>query len=406
MKIMVIRNEPPWPLCYGGRLRCFELCRRLAVEHEVLLVAQRPGESADHSFNFECWVAQSDRLFDDDVDLVAEGFVASRVERFFGISMLFCRDVHKAAHHWQPDVMIGMNYQSMSYLSRIQDVPTLCDLQDDDTLHMLLELLHGRAHSFRHGIKGLMGSIAYQRQHAPNIDMIALNARADRRVCRLVTRHPRLEVLPHGVDCSQYAPEPERTEPDRIVFWGGLGFGPNIGAILFFAEQVWPLVRARRPQARWTIMGPGDAPQLEHVKTMAGVEWLGFVEDIRPHVARATVAVVPMRSGAGIKNKIMEAWAMGKPVVCTRRALGDLPGTHRENVWVGRSPQALAEGVCALLDDAAECTRMGAAGRRTAEDHCSWEAAAARLDVMCHELIGQPACATEKPPGIPAGATA
>ena len=96
---------------------------------------------------------------------------------------------------------------------------------------------------------------------------------------------------------------------------------------------------------------------------------------------------------------------MGKPVVCTRRALGDLPGVHGDNVWLGRSAAQLADGVCMLLDDSEACARMGAAGRRTAETTCSWEAAAHRLDGLCRELV-QGSAVVDVPRMTPAGVNA
>jgi polysaccharide biosynthesis protein PslH len=110
------------------------------------------------------------------------------------------------------------------------------------------------------------------------------------------------------------------------------------------------------------------------------------VDDIRPHVRGAAVAVVPMISGAGIKNKIMEAWAMGKAVLCTPRALGDLPGTPGQDVWVARSPRSLARGLLTLLEDADLRRRMGQAARATALRHCSWDRAAGALEQLCAGL--------------------
>ena len=95
MKLLVITKRPPWPIHYGDRRHCYELVQRLARRHEVMLVAQKPSEVSDWAFDFECQVAHNGRLFEDRPDLAAEGVVADRIDRYFGIDMGFARDVVK-----------------------------------------------------------------------------------------------------------------------------------------------------------------------------------------------------------------------------------------------------------------------------------------------------------------------
>lgn len=384
---MVLRNEPPWPLYHGGRLHTYELCRRLARGHHMLLVAEHPAESDTPPLPFACRVARDHRLFEDDPNLETERVRLSRTEQFFGIEVRYVRDVNRLAHEWRADVVVGMSYQALSCLSRIRDIPTIADLQDDEVLHVLREFLHGRATGRWTNLKGLLSTLLYQRTHLSRITAVTMLSDTDCRFCRWYTRHPRIECIPHGVDCDRYAPMNTPVDDNLITFWGGLTFDPNINAILFFADQVWPLVRRHRPQVRWSIIGWGDSPHLARIRRMPGIEFCGFVEDLRPEIARAAVAIVPMLTGTGIKNKIMEAWAMGKPVLCTRRALGDLPGRHGENVWLADSPRHLADGLIELLDMPALRQKIGRSARATAVEHCSWDKAARQLEQLCVELV-------------------
>ncbi len=383
---MVLRNEPPWPLCHGGRLHTYELCRRLARRHDVLVVAEHPGEGDVPPLPFACRAARAHRLFDDDPGLAEEGIRLSRSERFFGIEASYVRDVSRLAREWRAEVVIGMSYQALSCLSRIRGVPTIADLQDDEVLHLLRECLHGRTTGRWTNLKGLLSTLFYQRAHLAGITAVTMLSEGDRRFCRWYTGHPRIVCIPHGVDCERYAPRDAPVDENLIAFWGGLTFDPNINAILFFADRVWPIVRRHRPQARWSIIGWGDSPHLTRIRQMPGVEFRGFVEDLRPEIARAAVAIVPMLTGTGIKNKIMEAWAMGKPVLCTRRALGNLPGTHGENVWLADSPRDLADGLIELLDMPALRLKIGRSARATAIEHCSWDQAARQLEQLCDDL--------------------
>ncbi|MEP0842929.1 MAG: glycosyltransferase [Phycisphaerae bacterium] len=390
MRILVIGNEPPWPLCYGGRLHGYELCRRLARAHELLLVAERSCEVDDPPLPFPYQVGCASAITagrDPDGESPPDPPL-SRVERFFGIDPDFTREVVRFAGQWRPDVVIGMNYRSLAYLSRIRGVPTICDLLDDETLHRLRELLGGRATSKWADLKCLLAAWAYQRRLIPKVTAVTVLSEIDARFCRRHTRHRRVECIPHGVDCDHYRPMAVPEDENRVIFWGSLTFGPNIAAILMFAEKVWPLVLKARPQARWTIIGRGDSPLLTPVRRMKGVDYLGYVDDLRPHAAGAAVAVVPMVSGAGIKNKIMEAWALARPVLCTPTALGDLPGVHGHNVWLARRPRELADGLLTLLADRELRRRLGWAGRQTALRHCSWDRAAEAFERLCRDVAG------------------
>lgn len=387
VKILVIRNEPPWPLCYGGRLHCYELCRRLAERHHLRMIVERPCESDEWPFNFECRVAGASRLDNHELDLEADENQPGRLERYFGINMGFVREVVRFTRQWQPEIVIGMNYQSLACLAHLKQVPTICDLQDDEVLHRWRELWHGRATSKWNDLKCLLAVGLFQRKYIRKVDAVTVLSDVDQRVCRLVTGHRRIECIPHGVDCEHYTPSDQPVDENRAIFWGGLTFGPNLSAILYFVEKVWPVVLAKKPQMRFSIMGRGHSPLLDRLKYIPGIDLIGYVDDIRPHVADAALVVVPMISGGGIKNKIMEAWAMGKAVLCTPRALGNLPGIHRQNVWIAKSPRALAEGLVTLTDDKELRDALGRAGRQTALEHCSWDRAAEQLERLCKDVL-------------------
>lgn len=403
MRILVLRNEPPWPLCYGGRLHAYELCRRLAERHDLLLVAERPCDVADLPFNFECRVARDSRLYSSAKTAHQHPLRLSRAEQFFGVDPVFTADVLRLIREHRPDVVIGMSFKALASLSRIEATPTICDLADDEVLHRWRELNSGRATGKWADLKCLLAATLFERQHIPRVSAVTVLSHTDARWCRRVTGHPRVECIPHGVNCERYQPLTGPEDPNRIVFWGGLTFGPNTSAVLFFAEKVWPLIRRRRPEVKWSIVGWGSPPQLERLRGLPGIEFTGYVEDIRPHVGHAAVAVVPMVGGAGIKNKIMEAWAMARPVLCTPRALGDLPGVHGQNVWLARSPENMADGLLRLLADTQLRRRIGAAGRHTAERHCSWDRAASRLEGLCMELAAARAGTTTLPSGLEEG---
>ncbi len=187
-----------------------------------------------------------------------------------------------------------------------------------------------------------------------------------------------VSVVPNGVDIEQFTPQREPGEVREMAFSGAMDWLPNIDGVTFFVREVLPLIRQRMPGARLSIVGRNPSQALVRRLSGEAVSFTGKVEDIRPHVARARVVVVPLRIGGGTRLKILEAWAMAKPVVSTSLGAEGLPARDGENIAIADTPDAFAERTAALLADTAAGERLGVAGRRVAEDRFSWPRVARR----------------------------
>lgn len=382
MRYLVVANEIPWPLDHGGRLHAYEMCRRLARRHDLCMITERRPEGESPDLPFETLFVEDAGRSEPTTDVALHRF-----ERYFGIQPAFVDAVRRIAERRRPDVVVGLGYRSLACLARLNGFPTICDLQDDEVLHLWRELGICGASKCWVTAKSMLAMTALERWALRRVDAVSVLAEADQRACCRICGRSDIARIPHGVDTEFYAPQAGRVDPARIVFWGVLNFGPNLSAILWFYDQVWPLVKRVYPELRWSIVGPGDASALNPLRSSPGIEFAGRVEDIRPHVCQAALALVPMVSGGGIKNKIMEAWAMARPVLCTRRALGSLPGVHGYNVWLADRPRAMAEGLIRLLTDTHLRHRLSQAGRATAVEHCSWDRAAERFEQLCVEVV-------------------
>ena len=158
-----------------------------------------------------------------------------------------------------------------------------------------------------------------------------------------------------------------------------MGFAPNVEGVVHFVDDVLPLVRRALPDVRFCAVGRDPAPAVL-ARRGPRVEITGRVEDVRPFVARAAVFVSPLRSGTGIKNKILQAWAMGKAVVATPESCGGLAVRPGENMVVAAGAEAFAREVVALLGDPARRAALGSAGRATVLAGYSWERKSGELE--------------------------
>jgi sugar transferase (PEP-CTERM/EpsH1 system associated) len=182
-----------------------------------------------------------------------------------------------------------------------------------------------------------------------------------------------VHAVTNGVDLAYFQPPAGPVSEEGCVFVGALDYRPNVDAAVWFCREVWPEVHRRRPETRLALVGRRPAPAVCRLADVPGVELVGGVPDVRPHLAGAAVAVVPLRIARGLQNKVLEALAMAKAVVASPAALaalGTKPGVH---LLAASSPEEWVEAVLRLLGDEHLRRRMGAAGRRYVEQRHDWE---------------------------------
>jgi sugar transferase (PEP-CTERM/EpsH1 system associated) len=190
---------------------------------------------------------------------------------------------------------------------------------------------------------------------------------------------PPLSVIPNGVDLAYFQPTTEPSRPDVLVFSGKMSYRANEDAALFLAREIFPRVVARRPNAQLWIVGSSPTPEVQALAA-GNVRVTGFVEDLRPFLAQAAVAVCPMRIGVGIQNKALEAMAMGRPVVCSPIAARALGGAEKTGaVRVAEDAGAFADECVALLERPEAAFQAGCAARRYVETRHPWRGAAERF---------------------------
>lgn len=194
-------------------------------------------------------------------------------------------------------------------------------------------------------------------------------------------------VLPNGVDLAYFQPGVAARSDLDIVFSGKMSYHANVTAVAYFAGQVLPLIWARQPQATFTIAGHSPPAGVRALASDARIRVTGSVDDLRPYLQQAALAVAPMPYGAGIQNKVLEALACATPVVATPQAVSALAVRAGEHLLVADGAANLAAAVLRLLDDGALRVRLGAAGRRYAEENHDWAGIVARLeDIYCDAI--------------------
>lgn len=201
---------------------------------------------------------------------------------------------------------------------------------------------------------------------------VVLVSEAEAEIARRFCEPDSVRSVTNGVDLDYFAPVADAPGDDGCVFVGALDYLPNIEGSVWFCREVWPCVRRRHPDAVVRLVGRRPSAEVYRLAELPGVEVVGQVPDVRPYVARAAVALAPLRIARGVQNKVLEALAMAKAAVVSPGALTGFDLRPGLDVLVATSPSEWVEAVCRLLSDPGLRESLGREGRRYAERHHDW----------------------------------
>jgi glycosyltransferase involved in cell wall biosynthesis len=367
-RLLAVCPVPLWPGNNGYSLRVVRLLRELARDWEIHLVAATSPPGDDQTADLDLAGHTSVELGGRIVTMPWQ-FDSERLRPAVA-EVVATRRPHAA--------LLWSGSEFLAPLSRVSSV--VGDRIDCATVAGWRALpthrsLRGRAAALR-----VAGRAAwYERNAVRALHAMTVVGDADATVLRLLSGRRTVYVVPNGVDAGP-APRPElESDEPSIVFTGVMSFGPNVEAARYFADHVWPLVYARRPDARFVIAGRSPLPAVVELGERPGVTLLPDVPSIDAVLRTCWLAVAPMRTGTGIKNKVLEAWAAGKPVVMSPLARNGLRVQGPVADLVAREPDHFASLVLSLLEEPERRLRLGLAAREAVTRAHSWPGAAAQL---------------------------
>jgi sugar transferase (PEP-CTERM/EpsH1 system associated) len=192
---------------------------------------------------------------------------------------------------------------------------------------------------------------------------------------------PSISVLPNGVDLAYFTLDGGVSrEEATLVVSGKMSYHANVTMVLHLVNEILPLVWERKPEVKLWIVGKDPTNQIKNLAQDPVITVTGTVDDIRPYLWAATIAVAPIQYGAGIQNKVLEAMACGAPVITTTQAISALEAQPGGDLLVADQPAKFAATILALLDDGEQQRKLSAAGRRYVEQHHNWDHIAAQLE--------------------------
>ncbi len=373
MRILAIKRRLPRSTRSGQNLPVRELLARLAQRHNVLLACWEDEAGTDDLNQFQTLLQPLPKAPSSPAGAILDLAFA----RHYGFAPATVPWLRQLIDEWCPDVVYGLDYQTLLPLDANPQCPRVCALVDNR--HLVARQRWQQARQRPRLLAELTWSYLLHRRFAHAAEAFTFVSEREAAGLRRFTDRSCV-AIPNGVDTDYFSPAATPRDDTRVVFVGSLDFPPNIDAVRWFCRSVWPLVREAEPAAQLSVVGKSPVAQVLTWHGRDGISVVADAPDVRPYLAGAAVAVVPMRSGGGIKNKILEAWAMATPTVATTMSLHGTAARPDENIMVADAPEEFAAAVVRCLLDRAWRAQLGAAGRETAVNDHSWECAADRLE--------------------------
>jgi len=373
MRLLFVKPSLAWPRTTGHDVYCYYMMKglsRLGAEVALATVEPaRPEATEGFTSSFVC------RLADEPTSgtpVPTLSWLQERFRSYWGIDVEEIRAVNHLVDRWKPDVVIAFGLSALPYLAGVKGAERVWAMADEWVYHHLAQVRPFDRASWVHVKDGLLKG-AYERAYRSLVDRIWVVSETDRRAARFFAGMPVSDMLPNGVDTEFFAPMDRPVTRSTVIFWGSLLFQPNIDALQWFCSEVWPAVRAKVPEAHFTIMGYAPTPEVERLADLPGVSLLPNVPDIRSLVCEHAVVVLPFLSGGGIKNKLLEGAAMGRPMISTPQACRDLTFDGPMPMRTATSAREWIEQIVDLWRDDTAREALGRSAREWVTRHYSWD---------------------------------
>ncbi len=379
MRLLFVKERMAWPRSSGHDIRTFYLPQAMARRgHAVALATIVPplreavadgGFAAEYCFDDRTLPVPTAAAFPMNLSNMQEKFCG-----YWGIDPERVRWAAAAVADFRADAVVVVGLNGLPFLGALPTgVAKIWYAADECVWHHLSQLRPLRKSTWGELkpaiIKGL-----YQRAYRKLLDRVWVVSPADAKAFRWFAGIRRIDVAPNGVDAEHYSPGFERQIPNSCVFWGRLDFGPNIQAVEWFVKHVWPRVRRAVPNATFQLYGFQSTPGIQALAGRDGIALGMDLPDIRAAVRSRQVVVLPFVSGGGIKNKLLEAAALGMPILAARRVVAGLNG--QPPISTARTPGDWAEQLVTLWQSPEARQKLGRDARAWVTEHHTWDAAA------------------------------
>jgi sugar transferase (PEP-CTERM/EpsH1 system associated) len=395
VNILFLCHRFPFPPARGGKIRPFNIIRHLHGQGHRVTVCSLVRSEAE---------AEAGRGIAPYCSAFEMGHVREPVQYTRMVARLPVATPSSMGYFYSPELqakvrgllatqdwgLIFVHCSSVAqYVEHVSSVPKILDFGDMDS-QKWLEYAHHKPFPLSLGylLEGRKMLWAEKRL-ARLFDLCTATTRAEWQTLQGYDTGVASDWFPNGVDAEYFSQVDAPHDPDTISFIGRMDYYPNQECMARFCNEVWPLLKARRPSMKLLIVGAEPSPAVRMLERIDGVTVTGSVPDVRPFVRGSVLMVAPLAIARGTQNKILEAMAMGVPVVTSSIAAGGVDAIPEQHLLVADTPQDTADAILRVIDNPAERARLAEAGRARMLSHHAWAGSMKRLDAIVASCVAR-----------------
>jgi sugar transferase (PEP-CTERM/EpsH1 system associated) len=394
MKILYVCHRFPFPPKRGGKIRPFNMIRHLSRTHEVTVASlvrsdQEVTEGqglAQYCANYEMGRVHTPVQM---LRMVARLPTPTPSSMGFFYSAALARRLRDMLGSRRFDLIFVHCSSVAQYVENVRGIPKILDFGDMDS-QKWIEYARYKAFplSLGYRLEGRKLERA-ERKLASSFDLCTATTRAEWETLESYRTGVSSDWFPNGVDNEYFEPSDAPYDPDTLAFVGRMDYYPNQECMFDFCSNVLPRLRAKRPKLKLIIVGADPSAAVRRLGDLPGVTVAGSVPDVRPFLRRAVLMVAPLNIARGTQNKILEAMAMGIPVVSSHVAAGGVDASSPEHFVAASTPEEYTAAILRIIDEPTERKRLSLAGRERMLSHHNWEKSMQRLDGVIARCLAE-----------------
>lgn len=394
MNILFLSQRVPYPPNKGDKLRSFNEISFLSQKHRISLVCLADNaKDLKHAKELHSYCQSIDIVFLPKLQSKLQSVLAIVTKKPLTLSYFFSRDlkaiVDRKLQEEKYDVIFVYCSSMAQYVEHVQYIPKVIDFVDVDSEKWSQYAMYASFpmkylyHLESRRLRNYEALIAESFQHS-----FFVSETETRDFKNLVSQSPAVTPILNGVDCEMFKPAQEPYNPHSLVFTGAMDYFANVEAVRFFAREILPLIIRNVPDVKFYVVGSNPAKEIVDLgKKHPNILVTGYVDSVRPYVVNSAVFVAPMRIARGVQNKILEAMAMGVPVVTTTLGFEGISARPGRDIFVEDLPESFAKQVIHLMQDNRLRREISENSRRSVERFYNWSMNLEKLEFILVEIL-------------------
>lgn len=375
MRVLFVKQSQSFPRSSGHDVHGYFMMRALQdLGSRISLLTRRPvSPEAVEGLELE-WCGDYAALPEPNHYPKVTG-LREKFRTFWGVDEVSSAKVGAFVEQCGFDAVVVVAADGLPLMCHLHDTVRVWYAADDQLLHKWSLFKWNKPSTWRRFPEGLLMGL-YERSFRNTVDRVWMVSEKDASFSRCVMGARNVDLVTNGVDFDYFAPMEVVKQPKSCVFWGRLDFAPNLDAIRWFGDHVWRVLHATHPDAVWTVYGFAAGESVHELQKRFGFHMVCDLPDLRAAVSGHEVVVLPFVSGAGIKNKLLEAAGLGMPIIASKMALNGLERSNQLPMLLAHKPSDWITNLETLWGDAEERMRVGAETRDWVVHHHSWMSSA------------------------------